>query len=778
MKWYQPSAEMAIRAIAEDKIATAFFHLKEAIEYFDDVFPYNQHFEDLESYFSSFANEGANNGEKDLNKDYHMILDELYTLGCQLEIFVRNTKDSTFIALSRRGMTVKDDNIEEKIGSYLAEEAMLNLKHQLSPEELAEKSNEIQKQLNDYRNRVFSHLTSIGMLNKEQQQSIENLLLSPIVDEHSECLFVTAITLACLTIFDKAKCDILFNCYFKSKSLTVKARALVGVALCLAVMPRFMVGERSHQWLKQALEKVPSFKKDIEGAQMQLSLSKLSITKQVGLSKVLFKDIITALDIESEEQRTERIIGNNGEENWDNSEENPINLEDNGYDIYIGQFQTLKGGAFFHTLCNWFMPFEANHPFVYETLKKRPKGRETLQTLRNQTHMTDCDIYGLLDLFKKHPKMLDSLLTMYEDEGSSRIKHKINTLVEYVRTLYRFFYYSPMADSFFNPFTEKLPNGNLGYCFLSTDFYKEQEFKEVKERVITFSFDKADAHLTASLLDFLDADTFEYHLMKGISLGSMPDVANPEEVYYHLSRAHEMNPDHQKALAALTAFCYQPQYYEKFIEHSQQAIEMLRGDEEDTFYFKKDMIHAYIELGRIEDALKICYELNYKHPDDESVRLFLTHCLLRRKVEDIMQQVDKVEAMIDENLDNGYTAFMRRQLKKSKEQDSPEELLKGIFSILENSDEHRPIVEQYNLYNKALCLLAHRKRTQALETLTKCLAITAPSGKNKFVDFILRDATKWLALFGYTKEEVLMIVQISLYRDTQRLKKHNKHAGK
>ncbi len=783
MIWYQESTEKIIKAISENKLVAAFLLLKEAVENNEDFSKYNQQIEELELDFSSLAF-----GQKKLNKDkvdftayYLSIQDRLYTLGCQLEIDERNRQDSTFLALSRRNRELKDADFEETIADMLAEKAMLNLKSKLSPEELAAESTSIERELNIYRNNVFSYLTSLGMLSDEQQlQKIEMLLLSPIIDEHSACLFVTAITLACLNIFDLAKCNLLFDCYMKTSSPSIKARALVGVALCLAVMPQYMIGERSRQWVSQALEKAPSFAKDLEEVQEQLSLSKLSFKKQKKLSTLIMKRLATECVDWSTESEEEGIIGSDnadGKEKW-HGFESPVAfkeaLEKQGYDPYVGLFSQIKDVAFFHSLSHWFLPFDENLPYVSEIIRKHPKLKETLQVLRSRTNMTDSDIYGLIDLTKHQPDMLEALMPAQEakDEVFPKTKSINNPLVHYVRVLHRFFLYSSMVESFYNPFTEKLSNHvHMGYCFLGADFYQEQAFKEVREKIADFSFRRGDDHLTLSLLDHLETDTCKYHWMKGVSLSRIADKANRDEAFYHLNRALELKPNDKNVVIDLSILCYQSKFYEEFIKHSQRVVEVLEKSGNGTFNFKKDLIHAYVELERIEDALKICYELNYKYPDDESVRLCLAHCLLRRQVDDVRRQVNKVEAMIDENLKNGYIAFEQRNLDKFKKNATPTELLKCFFTVLESQKEHNPIVDSYNLYNKALCLLARHKKSEALESLFTSLGLVSRSQKDELVDFILKDATKWLAQFGYEKDEVRLIVQVALYKDTQKFKK-------
>lgn len=67
--------------------------------------------------------------------------------------------ESTFVALRKRAQNLTSfDEVQETFEKFATDEAMLNLRVDLSEEQIDEERQKIQEQLNAYRNMVFSYI--------------------------------------------------------------------------------------------------------------------------------------------------------------------------------------------------------------------------------------------------------------------------------------------------------------------------------------------------------------------------------------------------------------------------------------------------------------------------------------------------------------------------------------------------------------------------------------------------------------------------------------------
>lgn len=92
----------------------------------------------------------------DLASDLDMDIDTLYSK-MRHEWILAN--ESTFVALRKRAQNLTSfDEVQETFEKFATDEAMLNLRVDLSEEQIDEERQKIQEQLNAYRNMVFSYI--------------------------------------------------------------------------------------------------------------------------------------------------------------------------------------------------------------------------------------------------------------------------------------------------------------------------------------------------------------------------------------------------------------------------------------------------------------------------------------------------------------------------------------------------------------------------------------------------------------------------------------------
>lgn len=795
MNDYRDEINKVVDALSQDDVAQAYKDLAEAIRNCEPSLDLQNQLNGLEKKLNEFASSPhANKGVQTLEgmsrmkETFRQLMHEIYNVLGQYYLHMLCQEHPRFNVFFEKGASIKDDDVVNDLSSLLTEDAMLHLQPNLSQEQLLEKECLVQANLNDCREKVFDKLLFSGEWTKEELRFAENLLLSPITDEVSAQLFVSAITLSCFNFFDPGKYLLLIKVYKHTVSTAVKVRALVGLALCDVVMPSFMEYIGLSKEFTDLMVSDAKFGKELLKVQKNFNISVLSVDVCHDIARKMYGGAMKHLGQmtmgETEEERVRRITSDGDEEDAEMQEtvDGAMNHEREGYDLYIGQFKEISRCKFFKKLYNWFMPFDEQNPTFLNFLAKTPKGREAMVMMHDHTEFCDSDLYGFIYLVQDYPQMLDNLWQQLpekaEEESNRSLKHygESRLLRNYVRQLLRFYMYGNKHMAFVDPFSGCQSNDYPAYCFLSRSRYNEPQFRWLREEAKEYAF----AHGTSDLLlSFYDNEepanlTVDEHLHIAEVLLAAGGEANESAARDHVVFALHAEPDD---LTAHSLVYLNPASSDSEIIRSTLILlknqdglmaacdddDEDRMTEEDFFDIKIKLIEAYIHTRQLEAALKQAYEMDYNKPGDERVNACLAYCLLHRNPIMVSQeQIEKVEKIIAPFLAQDLKSMLSDTIKNSLNHQEPKTLMKDLAAIFFSSTQKDPKAECVFEYCKALCCLSRHEEEEALDFLERGL-VNCISKDGDFDDFfdklIFPHGVEWLSQFGYDYEYVNLIYQ-------------------
>lgn len=689
-----------------------------------------------------------------------------------------------------KGSTVDKKSISDTLSAILTEEAMLHLKSNLSPEQLVEEECALQGKLNDYREKVFYSFLISNLWNGDDRVEMEQILLSPITDEISVQLFVSAITMACLNFFDLEKYLLLSHVYQHASSASVKARALVGLVLCDARMPEFMEADRFSKEVIDLASTDENFKNSLLKVQKWLDISVLSMDVCHDIARQMMGGAVKHLSHmvtgETEEERVKRITSN--DEDDEKSEEmketfdGVVDHEREGYDLYVGQFKEMTKSRFFKSLYNWFMPFDEQNPLLLKFMSETPKGREVITIMHDHTEFCDSDLYGFVYIAQKFPEMLNDLWKQTPEELSKDLREGFKTFGEsrllrnYIRQLYRFYTFANKERIFFDPFKDEQENGSPTYCFLSHPHYEDFLFKDVLRQAEEYALSQGSPKLVLAFCNKKKMKdlTIEEHLAVAEAL--MPGDDDVEGVTYsdHIEMVLQADPDNLRAHyliysdryasdnEVISSSLFLLKNKDVLLAGSDEALG--KFTEEDIFDIKIRLLRAYISTRQLEAALKLAYEMDYNNPGNDKVNACLAYCLLHRNpIMVSSEQIEKVESIIDPFLAEDLRTEIKNAVQNAGENSSFDKLMNSLANIFFKTSQKSYEAECVFEYCKFLCSLSRHEEAEAMDYLLRGLLDVLPRNRkgdtNLMERLLFPHGVEWLSQFGYDKNYVTLLYQ-------------------
>lgn len=161
---------------------------------------------------------------------------------------------------------------------------------------------------------------------------------------------------------------------------------------------------------------------------------------------------------------------------------NEINkIMQNGVDMNIGTFASLKGLDFFKVVKHWFLEFDINHPCLEELGEKK----KLANALFNHAELCDLDKYALSSVITKavsveamSQDLPQEILESMQGENAKNIlkQERYRNAYKYAfQTFFRFFQFSPWHQEVLNPFkmTPFLSDYTLLSPLISNNFLLE-----------------------------------------------------------------------------------------------------------------------------------------------------------------------------------------------------------------------------------------------------------------------------------------------------------------
>lgn len=209
--------------------------------------------------------------------------------------------------------------------------------------------------------------------------------------------------------------------------------------------------------------------------------------------------------------------------------------------------------------------------------------------------------------------------------------------------LYRFFRLFPNRASLFNPFDER--KQEAGMClFFASAVFQETPLESYKREVVTTLL-KHKMGTVAQLL----LDTF---------------AEDQRDVQYYLwrkdyERALELAPDNERALAGQARRLFAAQRFAE-AEECYDRLHLLHPEK--TGYVLNKAV-CLVRQNDYDEALKLLFQLNYEHDDDNGVLRVLAWALtccgrLDQAIGHYRQLMERVEPTIEDYQNQGYCFWL------------------------------------------------------------------------------------------------------------------------
>lgn len=717
---------------------------------------------------------------------------DVYSLLGQLVLHEHHQSSPKFDVVFKNASMSKDKDLSETFSALLTEEAMLHLQSNLSQEQFIEKECAIQDKLDECREKVFDAILVSGVWSQKDLDKVEAFLLSPITDDVTVQLGVSAITLSCLDFFDLRKLRVLIKIYQDASSVAVRVRALVGIALCDVRMPEFLEKEGSSNLILRLATSDENLGENLLKVQrcLDLSVRSMDMCKQFSHKMIgeAMKHFSQMANGETEEERVKRITSNDEDEEEDEIMEvfeGAADQEREGIDLYIGQFKELAKSKFFKQLYHWFMPFDEQNPMMLRFMSQNPKGKAIMKMMHDHTEFCDSDFYGFIYLAQRMPQLLDNLWQQtpkelkQDQEQGFRSFGESRLLRNYVRQLYRFYFFGNKWK-LYDPFLECQENGSPTYCFLSNHHYDDYQFNDLRQKAEDYAVSQGSTDLLLAFYDRKDLENlsdderlcYAEALMDSDSRFNKTSAAeqielvllsDPDNLRAHfLTYLNECSSDSNMIRSTLALLKNQ----EDLMAGAVEGLFELKA--KDFFDIKIKLMETYIHTRQLEAALKIAYEMEYNEPGNDKVNACLAYCLLHRNpIMVSAEQIEKVENIIAPFLAQDLKTQLGQVISKSIVNKNADDLFKNLADVFFTSTQKSRKAECVFEYCKVLCLLSRHEEDEALDYMLRGLINCTPNkgvGDDFFKDLFFPHGVEWLSQFGYDEDYVMMLYQRACFK--------------
>ena len=363
---------------------------------------------------------------------------ELNEYLCSLEVAYRCSKPSVFMDLKKKSEQLDKEDFLSSLESTLSDMAMLYIDTNQTDEKLKQRQTELQEELNEIRHVIFAAIVTSGNWSWETWCLYRDLILSPTVDAVTSQLLVSAVTLACTTVFSFQKFDLLKTVFAEAKNEELKQRALIGLLLASTRMPKGVCEKEYREDLKTdflklilevqkqlamtlksemlSREYADSFRERI--SDKMIGVLKHSIAKHADddLKDLLADDGIGNEDVDDAKAESVRMSDDGKRIDIEMNEDiDAREMMEKGMDILLSQFRKLSDHPFFEEISNWFLPFDENQPILAEAAAIDTKNDTDRMFTTTANRSCAADAYALAVLMLNNPDEIPEVPEMAKD---------------------------------------------------------------------------------------------------------------------------------------------------------------------------------------------------------------------------------------------------------------------------------------------------------------------------------------------------------------------------
>lgn len=523
---------------------------------------------------------------------------------------------------------------------------------------------------------------------KGEREEADSILASNLLIESDLSLFVSAVTLSLLQLFDARKVTWLIEAYQK-KTLNASPRALVGLVIVIHMQQqRFAYYPELNAQISFLFEEEQT-SDQVNSIYIQLlqgqETEKIDKKMREEIIPEMIKGASTIQDMKFGFEEGENEDEDNGHNpDWEDAIEKSgiseklreINdLQMQGADVYMSSFATLKGYPFFNSIQNWFYPFEKRHSSVYHEFGSKASKGGIVDLILNSGVFCNSDKYSLCFTFQHIPEQQRNLMLnqiseeqmggLNEEQKAMKIKElseNPNIITnQYIHDLYRFFklykYNSDFKDIFSTSFRlhqlEQFSfiEKNSKYLNLLADFFLRNEH-----------YDRAIE--IYELLKDIDELSFELFQKKGYCHQKLKQYDSAITAYIKADMIKADNIWTNRHLA----FCYRAtKQYQKAL-HYYQAVEKVKPNNMSILFY---IGMCYTSLKEYDEALQYFFKIDFLKSNSKRAWRAIGWCsFISNKLEQAQRYYQKVlsnKPLPIDYLNAGHVEWALGDIKKTVE---------------------------------------------------------------------------------------------------------------
>ena len=605
--------------------------------------------------------------------------------------------------------------IRKRLESFVSNIALLQLQN--DNEAAQQRLEVIYEEQKKYRQQMFLYVLTELRFSGGDIQELEDLLLTPTVDNIDQRMIISALTINGLMVFDPLKLRLLVNVYTKSEDIPVKQYALVGWALTLPRYP-YYCDSQTTQIVRDLVDNDATVREELAQLQIQLAYCQSADRDSRNFQETIMPDIMKASNMRftdkglemQEDDPMDDILGRSTTEKKMEEVESRMrsymDKRSQGMDLFFQGFKHMKRYPFFSDISNWLVPFYYEHPDIAPALHQM--GGNGILHLMLDAPMCDNDkysfVFAFLSIMNKVPKdIIEQMQQTAPPENAYRDWMSDPAILRrnYLQSLYRFFQLFPYSESFVSPFcdTEEVEMPYLdppSWLIVANKTLMETRFDNNIIDLLKYFLRKKDFGAVQFILDeYNDCDdSFDLCYVRTLFYAeSLPDFE--DEFLHNIEYCLKVKPD-----SVLLRKLYAKWLYscEKFQEAKTLFGQLMEEKDGNRNYMFSYALCCH-KLGDYDEAKKVLFRLAYEHPDDREVGILLASTLfLDGKTEDAFKRVDKLSADdLDEKVKKELTVVRSLSLLALNRR---EEAAKCYASSIEISDEsahfHTPLYKKVN----------------------------------------------------------------------------------
>ncbi len=569
-----------------------------------------------------YAVTGAN--DPDRKQNYKNFENRILSLADRISYRLQRTEaPELYYATLRFEAMQKDETLQSLIDRYKKTIAELSFSGIMSYDsEATIKFRSLQQESTELERRIFNRIWVMFALSKDAKSLISSVFASDSTyPDYFRQTIVSALLLGLIQFYDEAKLILLLDLYQREQQSSLGVKALCAALIAMYIhrnriytgniVNRINILRETTTWTTDVRTVFMQFLKSRDTERINREFNNNVLPELMKLKPEMTKRL-NSMNIElgnlEDNPEWEELLEQSGIA--DKLKKMQDMLEEGG-DIFMSAFSSLKSAPFFSEPINWFVPYRAAHPALAD---KEESLAAICRMLEGSPVLCDSDKYSVafaLDTIPPQQRdmmrsQIDSAtlasMEMQSSQVASAPKSTVQIANNYISSVYRFFKLFRRRNDFYDPFNE--PLDLLSLPILSPDFDDIEMLRTTAEFYFRRGYyrNAYDVYNSINLkIKTPDCPTYQKmgYCMQKLSL--------PVEAIEWYRKAEVLDNSNIWTLRRMAA-CYSA------IGHTSQALDCLNRIAElrpDDLNVSLNIGHCYLELGQYSDALRNYFKVEY-----------------------------------------------------------------------------------------------------------------------------------------------------------------------